>query len=108
MGLERGVFVLSLDTELAWGSFDHTPVAAFANRYPDLRGTIRRLLDLFERYELSATWAVVGHLFLDSCQRGGDGRAHPECLRPQYRWYPHDWLGADPCTDRHTDPLWYG
>jgi hypothetical protein len=23
-------------------------------------------------------------------------------------WHPEDWFGADPCTDRSRDPLWYG
>jgi hypothetical protein len=51
---------------------------------------------------------VVGHLFLRSCQRGADGRAHPELVRPRHAWYPGDWLAKDPCTGRDRDPLWYG
>jgi hypothetical protein len=108
MALTRGAFVLSLDTELVWGSFDHVPPDVFAARYPDVRGTIRRLLALLEQREIAATWAVVGHLFMNSCQRGADGRPHPECLRPRHRWHDGDWFGMDPCTDRARDPLWYG
>jgi hypothetical protein len=103
-----GVFVISLDTELIWGSFDHIAPQSFAARYPNVRGTIRRLIELFERHDVPATWAVVGHLFLGSCARGADGHPHPECVRPRHRWFAGDWLGLDPCTDRLTDPLWYG
>jgi hypothetical protein len=101
-------FVLSLDTELVWGSFDHTSPAAFEKRYPDVRGTIARILAVLEEYEVAATWAVVGHLFLRECTRGQDGRAHPEMLRPHHAWFGDDWLSADPCTDRARDPLFYG
>ena len=101
-------FVLSLDKELVWGSFDLMSAEEFAKRNPNPRGIVRSLLRLLDEREIPATWAVVGHLFLDACERGADGRAHPELARPSYRWYPHDWLGADPCTDRSRDPLWYG
>jgi hypothetical protein len=104
----RPTFVVSLDEELIWGSFDHTSVAAWSAANPDPRGIVRELLHLFDEYELPATWAIVGHLFLRSCARGSDGRAHPEIDRPRYSWYPRDWLSADPCTDRERDPLFYG
>jgi peptidoglycan/xylan/chitin deacetylase (PgdA/CDA1 family) len=103
-----GTFVLSLDTELIWGSFDHMPDGEFARRYPDIRGTIERILALLDRYEIPTTWAVVGHLLLDECQRGPDGRAHPDMPRPAHRWYAGDWYGRDPCSTLDRDPLWYG
>lgn len=104
----RPTFVLSIDAELVWGSFDHTTPDRFAARYPDLRGTITRLLQTLEDFEVSATWALVGHLFLASCERGQDGRAHPDLARPNFAWYPDDWFSKDPCTDRSRHPLWYG
>ena len=104
----RPTFVLSLDEELIWGSFDHTPAPRFDLENPDIRGAVRALLELLDEYEIPATWAVVGHLFLGSCTRGADGRAHPELERPSYSWHRGDWLGDDPCTDRARDPLWYG
>ena len=103
-----GTFTLSLDTELIWGSFDHRSPEEFERRYPDIRSTIDRLLKLFERYEVSATWAVLGHLFLSECSRDESGVAHPDLVRPRQRWRPGDWYAADPCTNRRTDPLWYG
>ncbi len=104
----RPTLVISLDQEFIWGSFDHTPPDVFARAHPDPRGTVRALVDLFEELHIPVTWAIVGHLFLGSCERGPDGRAHPEIVRPRYAWYGGDWLGADPCTDRARDPLFYG
>ena len=104
----RPTFVLSLDTELVWGSFDICSPATFQARYPEIRTVIKGILDALVDHEMAATWAVVGHLFLDSCGRGPDGRAHPELARPDLRWHPGDWFAADPCTDRARDPLWYG
>lgn len=101
-------FVLSIDTELVWGSFDLFSPATFEARYPEMRTVIRGILDALVDHEMAATWAVVGHLFLDSCERGPDGRAHPDFPRPRLAWHPQDWFAADPCTDRARDPLWYG
>jgi len=103
-----GTFVLSLDTELIWGSFDHLADHRFERLYPDVRGTIQRILDILDRYEVPATWAIVGHLLLESCSRGPDGRPHSNMPRPSFEWYPHDWYDRDPCKDRFTAPLWYG
>lgn len=103
-----GVFTLTLDTELVWGSFDHTSPAAFEQRYPDERGTIDRMLRLLERYEVSATWALVGHLFLDACERDASGRVHDDMVHPRQSHVDADWFHADPASDRADAPLWYG
>ena len=84
------------------------PPADFAARYPDERGVIREILALLQRHDVAATWAVVGHLFLAACERGANGRAHPEMPRPSYAWFQDDWYRDDPCADRATQPLWYG
>ena len=66
------------------------------------------MLSLLDRYEVSATWAVLGHVFLNACSRDPAGLAHPELVRPRQSWRPGDWYASDPCTDRQRDPLWYG
>lgn len=101
-------FALTFDTELIWGSFDEMAPDVFEQRYPDIRGTIDSILRLLEQYEISATWAVVGHLYLPRCGRNAAGVAHPELIHPQQSWWPEDWYSRDPCTDRGRDPLWYG
>jgi peptidoglycan/xylan/chitin deacetylase (PgdA/CDA1 family) len=103
-----GVFILSLDTEGAWGTFDKGGLQRYAGHFDNIRLTVRRLLGLLDRYQIPATWAFVGHLLLDHCEKPPEGETHPEVLRPQYRWYPYDWHHLDPGTDVYRDPWWYG
>ncbi|MTI66926.1 MAG: hypothetical protein FH753_10045 [Firmicutes bacterium] len=66
MVLKKGVFTLSLDTELSWGTVDKSN-KRIKNKfyYENTREVIYSLLNLMEKYNISATWAIVGHLFLE-------------------------------------------
>jgi hypothetical protein len=101
-------FALTFDTELFWGSFDRMTAERFGRTYPDIRGTVGAIIRILERYDVAATWAVVGHLFLESCERDRDGLAHPELRMTRQSHWRGDWYSRDPCTDRARDPLWYG
>jgi peptidoglycan/xylan/chitin deacetylase (PgdA/CDA1 family) len=62
-----GALVLSLDFELAWGLRDQmTGDSQFRERLMGARRVVPRLLELFEEFEVSATWATVGFLFARS------------------------------------------
>jgi len=96
-------FIISLDTELLWGVI-HTD-ADYSRLTRDTsagRGVINILLNLFEKYDIPATWAIVGHLFLDRCQKE-EGIPHRNMPR-----FKEDWYSCDPCTDIHKAPLYYG
>ncbi len=108
--LDQGVFVISIDTELAWSVVHRghvTPEHLHPSRVAVERSIVGDLLDLFEEYDITATWATVGHLFLDRCQPA-EGRKHPEIRRPEYDWFDGDWFDLDPATDMGQDPMWYG
>ncbi len=105
--LKRGVFVLSLDTELAWGSVHGGNLAKREALFQNTRPCINRLIKLLEKYQIRATWALVGHLFLDHCQPV-NGIKHPEIVRPQYPWFHDDWFIPDPCSSFQDSPIWYG
>ena len=109
-----GSVTFSLDFELAWAwrysrQLSHDAVALGLRE----REQFPRILAAFDSRRLPATWAAVGHLFLESCRRGPDGRAHPEipAIAPfQTRWWKYegpDWFAHDPCTDVTRDPAWY-
>jgi peptidoglycan/xylan/chitin deacetylase (PgdA/CDA1 family) len=105
--LQRGVFTLSLDFELIWGTLeDHGPVAFRAACERERAEVIDRLLALLAEFEISATWCVLGHLLLDACSPK-DGIKHPEIVAPR-RASGQDWFRHDPCTDERADPLFYG
>jgi peptidoglycan/xylan/chitin deacetylase (PgdA/CDA1 family) len=107
--MKKGVFVLSLDTELAWGCCgDQKSIKISKSYFLDARKSIHTLINLFEKYDISATWAVVGHLFLSHCQHE-NGIKHPEIIRPNYKWHQNrDWFDCDPCSSVESDPIWYG
>ncbi|AGB39624.1 polysaccharide deacetylase family protein [Natronococcus occultus] len=67
-----GSVVISLDAELGWGFHDREVPASLLR---DSRDNWLHLRDLFDAYEISATWAVTGHLFLDACHHSH--RNHP-------------------------------
>lgn len=57
-----GSLCISIDLELAWGIWDK-PSHEYHQRCAQLEGTIvERLVQIFERHEVSATWAIVGRL----------------------------------------------
>lgn len=102
----RGTFCISIDVELLWGVRDMLS-SDYEKSAMKVRQNIVRLLELFEKYNISATWAIVGHLFLDSCSIE-NGKKHPNITRPKYSWHKEDWFKLDPATNIKKNPLWYG
>ena len=103
--LTKPIFIISLDVELIWGYMAYPSseaVSLMKNDDKNGRGCIDILLNLFEKHNIPATWAVVGHLFLDYCECD-DGIPHKDMPR-----FKEDWYSSDPCTDIKRDPLYYG
>jgi peptidoglycan/xylan/chitin deacetylase (PgdA/CDA1 family) len=104
----QGTFLLTFDVELAWGLFFDRAWRERALRlYGAVREVFPEILETLRRHDVRATFAFVGHLFLDCCARV-DGRAHPEMPRPDHAFFDGDWYDFDPGTDVERDPLWYG
>ncbi len=105
---------ISADFELSWAWRGWRSAEETRERATRERLNVPHLIGLLEEYGIPITWATVGHLFLEGCGRGEDGRAHPQMPRPPLmvnppamsRW-TGDWYRHDPCTDYHTDGLWY-
>ena len=66
-GLDRGVFTLSLDFELIWGTLDRGVETYREACEREHAFIVDRLLALLAEFEISATWCTLGHLFLESC-----------------------------------------
>jgi len=104
----KGIFTISLDLELIWGALDLDGPERFRKACEVERGVvIDRLLDLLVEFDISATWCVLGHLFLERCEPE-DGLKHPQIARPSHSWYPYDWFRQDPGGDEWSQPLFFG
>lgn len=60
-----GTIVFSVDAELGWGFHDEAQPPT--HRVERSRWGWQQLLSLFDRFDVPATWAVVGHLLLEDC-----------------------------------------
>ena len=89
-----GTVVISVDAELAWGSHDFDSVPT--DRVESAREGWRTLVDCFDRYDVPATWAVVGHLFLADCE--GEHPDHPST---------EGWFEADPGGPAASNRRWF-
>lgn len=90
-----GSVVISLDCELGWGRHRDVPSGEFVT---EGRRNWLRLLRLFDQYDVPATWAIVGHLFLEDCTHQHEGHpAGERCCRrsidgvpPEQVWFAPD------------------
>lgn len=90
-----GSVVLSIDAELAWGFHDLPEPPG--RRIDAARPAWKRLLALLDEFSIPATWAVVGHLFLEECD--GVHAEHP--TSPV-------WFNSDPGGSVVDHDDWFG
>jgi hypothetical protein len=76
-----GVFLISLDFELHWGVFDKRDREARMHCYAAMQKVVPAMLDLFRKYDIHATWATVGSLFLNDEE---DWLKYAPSLQPAY------------------------
>ncbi len=76
----KSKFVISIDFELRWGVFD-----SYGESYNEnilgARKAVPKILALFEKYDINATWATVGLLFNESDE---DYRKYKPAATPSY------------------------
>lgn len=59
----KGIFTISLDFELHWGVFDKRSIESRLTCYNNTLKLIPQMLQMFDEYNVHATWATVGSLF---------------------------------------------
>lgn len=102
-----GKLLVSLDFELFWGMLDVCTLEEYQDNVLGGRAAIPKLLELFQKYDIHATWATVGFLFAENYSELKT--LFPE-ERPSYRQenlspYP---LFATIGEDETTAPCFYG
>ena len=55
-------FTISLDFELFWGVLDIHSFFIYGSQVLGGRAAIPHILNLFQRFDIHATWAIVGFL----------------------------------------------
>ena len=95
---ERGVVIISIDTEQIWGYFDALSQAQFEQRFPDARAAHEKLLICLRAAGVSATWFVVGGLTLRQSAGAGD---------PRIAALAGEHAVSIPRGSESTAPLWY-
>jgi hypothetical protein len=105
----RGVFTLSLDFELVWGSRDLTEDVGTLVQVATLtrERVFHGLLRLLQDRGIVATWATVGHLFLAGARRV-DGVLHPDIVPPRHAWRSAPWFDGVPEGGEREHPAFYG
>lgn len=61
--MANGNFIISLDFELHWGAAEKWKIDDKKSYFDATRMSIPLVLDLFNKYDIHATWATVGFLF---------------------------------------------
>jgi len=98
-----GALVISLDFELHWGVRDKcSPDGPYRDNLLGARKAIPQILDLFEEFDVAATWATVGFLFAES-RREREDFSPP--VRPQYVDQRLDPYVEPTGEDEDADPL---
>jgi peptidoglycan/xylan/chitin deacetylase (PgdA/CDA1 family) len=103
----KAAVCISGDFELSW-AWRGRGQEVMNSRGISERRNMPLLLRLLDEYTMPITWATVGHMFLESCQRSTSGVPHAKMPRPPVndRWIG-DWYMHDPCSDFIREPLWY-
>ncbi len=76
-----GALIISLDFELVWGVFDKIELHQKVNYFENTKKVIPEILQMFERYDISCTWAVVGMLFNENWE---EWKANYPSILPTY------------------------
>lgn len=98
----KGSLVFSLDFELFWGVTDSRTIEGYG---PDIitgRETIPRLLALFNKYDIHATWGTVGMLFAENKEQlaGYIPDKKPDYVNKKLSAYKHfETIGANEDED---------
>ncbi len=95
--MNKGIFTISIDYEFAWGIADQN----LSNKKELIKKEveiIQRLIRVFEKYNIPATWAIVSHLL----KRGLDNYPKPLNYKKKI-----DWFKQYPNKEKEQNILWY-
>lgn len=78
---KNGYFVVSLDFELFWGIRDKKNIQEYGENVLGAWKVVPKLLDLFHKSDIHATWAVVGAMI---CENFDELKSYTPIIKPDY------------------------
>ncbi len=104
----RGAFVISIDFELLWGVWDVTTKQKYGAHITGVKEVIPALLDAFKKYDVKATFAIVGFLFAENREalRCFIPDKKPGYSNPEYDVYLKEFATIG--NDENDDPYHFG
>lgn len=103
---KKGAIIISLDFELNWGVHDVVSLEQYQKNLLGVREAIPRMLELFQRFDIHATWAIVGMLY---CENKTELLKSLPSLQPNYEnsnFSPYKKIN-DIGEDERKDPYHY-
>lgn len=103
-----GTLIVSLDFELLWGVLDFDSPDEYKPNVLGGREAIPRLLELFKKYNIHATWATVGFMFAENYEELKQYFPQNNLL-PTYeneKLFPYDKF-KEIGSDEATEPCYY-
>ena len=80
--MKNGTFTISLDFELFWGVLENKNLEEYKDNLEGTWKVIPKILDVFKKYDIHATWGIVGFLFFHNINELENN--FPEIV-PKYR-----------------------
>jgi len=102
-----GIFLISLDFELAWGILDLPGKKTYLPRVIGARKAIPKILDLFAHHDIHATWATVGFLFFETKEELLEALPGERPRYKEKKLSPYDYLHVVG-RDEKSDGLHFG
>lgn len=104
----KGGVIISADFELGWAvrySKEDKDPEEFAIRE---RKNMPGILKTLDEFNIPIVWSTVGHLFLESCNKGDhDWMRRIPHFDDHWRFTEGDWFDCDPYSNYKDTPAWY-
>ncbi len=105
---EKGGLIISADFEMAWAWRYTKTNADYLQKGRIERENIPKILRVLDEYNIPITFATVGHLFLENCERGAhDWMRKIPHFDDHWKFTKGDWYDHDPYSNYKDAPEWY-
>jgi len=107
-GGEKGGLIISADFEMAW-AWRYTKTGSnYIKKGRIERENFPKIIKVLEEYNIPATFATVGHLFLKRCKKGDhDQMARIPYCDDHWKFKNGNWYDHDPYSNYKDAPEWY-